>query len=76
MIALILLGSIVGLIAAAEGIRRWKAPGLPSGDPYYQHGERNDPYIASYYLGGLGGGGLGGSGGGADCGGGGGGGSC
>lgn len=75
MIGLIVIGCIVGLVAAAEGIRCWKTPGVPSGDPYYHNVDRADPYLsAGLYTGGIVGAGFGGDcgGGGGDCGGGGG----
>jgi hypothetical protein len=80
MMGVIAIGSIFGLVAIAEGLRRWKARGTPSEGPHRHHYIGNAG--AGYYMGGAGastfGSGSGGGdvGGGAGCGGGDGGGGC
>jgi hypothetical protein len=54
MLGLIIVGGIFGLVALAEGIRTWRAPGTPSGDPYHHYIDEASPeFVAGYYMGGA-----------------------
>ncbi len=71
MLGFVIIGGIFGLVAIAEGVRRWRAPGTPSGDPYAHYIDRASPeFVAGYYMGGAGANLFGGGGGGGGDGGG------